>query len=231
MMDIGKEKNNMTGEEILSAFNKFRAEGKTDEEIKITLFMMFRADEFDAYEFYQLTKVLGLLVDDYFLALDIEDQKTYLRWDNENKKTIVMYSIDDDEYIDNEIEDSNDQDVKCNKYTIEQVKEQFEKWKKEDGLSEDEIAVNLYLMFHDDLINAEEFAELMDILGYEVGDEFLNATLEEQKDTSRWVELPESEESIESSQIEENKGIEKIKKEYKEKINYDVVDDDLRLGF
>lgn len=217
----------MTGEEILSAFNKFRAEGKTDEEIKITLFMMFRADKFDAYEFYQLTKVLGLPVDDYFLALDIEDQKTYLRWDNENKKTIVMYSIDDDEYIDNEIEDSNDQDVKCNKYTIEQVKQQFEKWKKEDGLSEDEIAVNLYLMFHDDVINAEEFAELMDILGYEVGDEFLNATLEEQKDTSRWVELPESEEFIESSQNEENKDTGKIKKEYKEKINYDVVDDDL----
>ena len=55
----------MTGEEILSAFNKFRAEGKTDEEIKITLFMMFRADKFDAYEFYQLTKILGLPVDDY----------------------------------------------------------------------------------------------------------------------------------------------------------------------
>ena len=61
----------MTGKEILRSFNKLRAEGKTDEEIKITLFMMFRADEFDAYEFYQLTKVLGLPVDDYFLSLDI----------------------------------------------------------------------------------------------------------------------------------------------------------------
>ena len=29
-----------------------------------------------AYEFYQLTKVLCLPVDDYFLALDIEDPAT-----------------------------------------------------------------------------------------------------------------------------------------------------------
>lgn len=77
--------------------------------------------------------------------------------------------------------------------TVEEVKNQFEKYRKE-GMSDDEIAVTLYLMFKKDVMNAEEFAELMDILGYEVGDEFLNATPEEQKDESRWFESIEDEE-------------------------------------
>lgn len=77
--------------------------------------------------------------------------------------------------------------------TVEEVKKQFEKYR-EEGMSDDEIAVTLYLMFKKDVMNAEEFAELMDILGYEVGDEFLNATPEEQKDENRWFESVEDEE-------------------------------------
>lgn len=76
--------------------------------------------------------------------------------------------------------------------TVEEVKKQFEKYR-EEGMSDDEIIATLYLMFKKDVMNAEEFAELMDILGYEVGDEFLNATPEEQKDENRWFESVEDE--------------------------------------
>lgn len=87
--------------------------------------------------------------------------------------------------------------------TVEEVKKQFEKYR-EEGMSDDEIAVTLYLMFQKDVMNAEEFAELMDILGYEVGDEFLNATPEEQKDESRWFESVEDEEGEEGEEEPEN---------------------------
>ena len=207
MMDIGKERDKMTKEEALKGFNTLRAEGKTDEEIKMTLFMMFRADEFGAYEFYQLTQILGLPLNEYFLVLDIEEQKDYLRWDKENNKTIPIYFEDDEEYIYDEEDVNSTPNIKGNRYNIEQVKQQFKKWEKEDGMTKDEMAVTLYLMFHDDVISAEEYGELMDILGYDVGEEFLNATTEEQKDTSRWVEL--AEENVEAE------------------INYDIIDDDL----
>ena len=69
--------------------------------------------------------------------------------------------------------------------TIEKAKKFFQE-QKDEGQTEDEILGTLYAMFVDDSINLEQLEVLVNVLGYEITDEFKNMSPEDQK-TKGWA--------------------------------------------
>lgn len=65
--------------------------------------------------------------------------------------------------------------------TLEEAKKAIDGLKA-DGLTEEEIAVVLHDMYRDDKITAEEFGELVGLVGYELTEEFYNMSEEERKE-------------------------------------------------
>ena len=55
----------------------------------------------------------------------------------------------------------------------------------EQGETEEDIIAVFYQMFIDDKLNLEEFGNLLEIMGYELTEEFLNLSPEDQK-TKGW---------------------------------------------
>lgn len=64
--------------------------------------------------------------------------------------------------------------------TLEEAKKAFDQFKSE-GMTEDQIAETLYLMFVDDKLNAAELKDLLGLIGYELTDDFLDLSPEQQK--------------------------------------------------
>lgn len=89
--------------------------------------------------------------------------------------------------------------------TIEEAKKGFDELKAQ-GMTEDEMVSVLYLMFQDDAINLKQFGELVKVLGYELSEEFLAMSPEDQK-TKGWEEVEDSEgEEDRASRGDDKKG-------------------------
>lgn len=88
--------------------------------------------------------------------------------------------------------------------TIEEAKKGFNELKAQ-GMSDEEIVAVLYLMFQNDEIDVEELGELVKVLGYELSDEFLAMSPEDQK-TKGWEETPDADADSEGSEERAKKG-------------------------
>lgn len=64
--------------------------------------------------------------------------------------------------------------------TYEEAKKAIDGFK-ESGRTDEEIVATFYLMFQDDKINVKELGDLVGLVGYELTDEFLNMSPEDQK--------------------------------------------------
>lgn len=85
--------------------------------------------------------------------------------------------------------------------TVDEAKRAFEELKSQ-GKTEEEIAGALYLMFRDDLINVDELGNLIGLLGFELKEEFLAMTPEEQKEKG-WTEGNEPIPAVEGEKVED----------------------------
>lgn len=64
--------------------------------------------------------------------------------------------------------------------TFEEAKKAIDGFK-EDGRTDEEIVATFYLMFQDDKLNVKELGDLVGLVGYELTEEFLNMSPEDQK--------------------------------------------------
>lgn len=64
--------------------------------------------------------------------------------------------------------------------TFEEAKKAIDGFK-EDGRTDEEIVATFYLMFQDDKISVKELGDLVGLVGYELTEEFLNMSPEDQK--------------------------------------------------
>ena len=65
--------------------------------------------------------------------------------------------------------------------TIEEAIKAMKEYQKEDDVDDVEMISILYEMFRVDKLNINEFGAMLEGLGYELSEEFLNMTPEEQK--------------------------------------------------
>lgn len=84
--------------------------------------------------------------------------------------------------------------------TVDEAKKTFEELKSQ-GRTEEELAGAVYLMFKDDLINVDELGKLCGLLGFELTEEFLAMSPEEQK-TNGWTEGNEPIPAIQGESVE-----------------------------
>lgn len=66
---------------------------------------------------------------------------------------------------------------------------------KDEGQTDTSIMIGLYAMFVDDKLTLDQFKTLIETMGYELSDDFLNKSPEEQKSVE--IEYDESEETDE----------------------------------
>lgn len=64
--------------------------------------------------------------------------------------------------------------------TIKDIEEVIERLRKQ-GNSDEDIAASFYMMFADKKLDINQFRALLAVLGYELSDEFLNLSEEEQR--------------------------------------------------
>lgn len=64
--------------------------------------------------------------------------------------------------------------------TIKDIEEVIETLRKQ-GNSDEDIAASFYMMFADKKLDINQFRALLAVLGYELSDEFLNLSEEEQR--------------------------------------------------
>ena len=83
--------------------------------------------------------------------------------------------------------------------TYEEAKKAIDGFK-ESGRTDEEIVATFYLMFQDDKINVKELGDLVGLVGYELTDEFLNMSPEDQK-----TKVFEEDEDSEEETVEETK--------------------------
>ncbi len=69
--------------------------------------------------------------------------------------------------------------------TVDEAKESFEALKKQ-GATKKDILETLYFMYGKDELSFEEFEALVNVLGYDITDEFKNLPPEERK-TAGWI--------------------------------------------
>lgn len=87
--------------------------------------------------------------------------------------------------------------------TAEEAKKAFDELKAQGNTEQDILGV-LYLMFQDDKLTVEELGNLAKVLGYDLTDEFLAMSPEDQK-TKGWEETEEPKEGVSEEEIEEAK--------------------------
>lgn len=81
---------------------------------------------------------------------------------------------------------------------------------KKDGQTDTSIMIGLYAMFVDDKLTLEQFKTLIETMGYELTDEFLKKSPEEQKSVEIDYEETEDEKSDDDSEEEERKQADKL---------------------
>jgi len=64
--------------------------------------------------------------------------------------------------------------------TVKEINEVIEYLRKE-GNSDEDIAASFYMMFSDKKIDLNQFVALLDVLGYELNEEFFKLSPEEQR--------------------------------------------------
>ena len=86
--------------------------------------------------------------------------------------------------------------------TAKQAREAIEELKAQ-GETEDDIISVFYQMFIDDKLSLEEFGNLLNIMDYELTEEFLNMSPEDQK-TKGWADdADEAEEGVSEEEVED----------------------------
>ena len=70
--------------------------------------------------------------------------------------------------------------------TVKEAKEMIEELKAQ-GNSEEEIVAGFYMMFTEDKLTVDELQRLVELVGYELTEEFLNMSPEDQK-TKGWAD-------------------------------------------
>ncbi len=206
----------MTTEEAKKFFQEQKEEGQTDNEILWTLYSMFQNDAIDLDMLEALVDVLGYKLSDEFLSMSPEDQKTkgwgfednnapIVKQSNksEDKKEKVNIFEDEEWYEENpEFDDITDDlflddDDEHHGMTREEARDFLQKQRDEEH-TDDEILAVLYSMFIDDVFGIDQLEVFVNLLGYELTEEFKNMSPEDQK-TKGWDD--EAEEEI----IEKNK--------------------------
>ena len=95
--------------------------------------------------------------------------------------------------------------------TVQEAKEMIEELKAQ-GNSEEEIVAGFYMMFTEDKITIDELGDLVQLVGYELTDEFRNMSAEDQK-TKGWAD---EDELAEESEDNDNEGADKGDEEPKQ---------------
>lgn len=97
--------------------------------------------------------------------------------------------------------------------TVEEAKKAIEEFRAQGDTDEDIVGI-FYMMFCDDKLSLEEFEDLLDLMDYELTEEF-KAMTEEEKKTKGWEEIEDEEtgEGIENPQPEAKAEEEPAKKE------------------
>lgn len=89
--------------------------------------------------------------------------------------------------------------------TANEIKQTWDEFKAQ-GRTENDIIGAWYLMFKDGDITAQEFKTMLNVVGYDLSDEFMNMSEEEQKDEDKFFELDEdSDKDLSKEEIEEAK--------------------------
>lgn len=94
--------------------------------------------------------------------------------------------------------------------TREEAKQAIEELKAQ-GFSEDEMLLTFYTMFQDDKLNVEQLGNLVELIGYELSEEFLAMSPEDQK--TKGYEEVKDEENLTEEEIEDAKEVEPEEKE------------------
>ena len=86
--------------------------------------------------------------------------------------------------------------------TVEEAKKAIEEFRAQGDTDEDIVGI-FYMMFCDDKLSLEEFEDLLDLMDYELTEEF-KAMSDEDKKTKGWSEIEDEEtgEAIENPQPE-----------------------------
>ncbi len=143
----------MTREEAEKAFEMLKEQGQTDEEILGGLYVMFQQGKISLEELESYLDTLGYELTEEFKEMSPEDQKT----------KGIQYDDEMDDIM-----------------TEERFLETFEKLKQQ-GCSEEDIIGGLYVMYQQDKISLEEMASYLDVIGYELTEEFKAMSLEDKK--------------------------------------------------
>lgn len=89
--------------------------------------------------------------------------------------------------------------------TREEAKQAIEELKAQ-GFSEDEMLLTFYTMFQDDKLNVDQLGNLVGLIGYELSEEFLAMSPEDQK--TKGYEEAEDAENLTKEEIEDAKEVE-----------------------
>lgn len=109
--------------------------------------------------------------------------------------------------------------------TVEEAKKMIEELKAQ-GNTEEDIVAGFYMMFCDGDIDVNELGDLVQLVGYELTDEFKNMSLEDQK-TKGWDE----DEDISKEEIEEAKEVKEEPAKEEEKKESESDEDKARKLF
>lgn len=100
--------------------------------------------------------------------------------------------------------------------TANEIKQTWDEFKAQ-GRTENDIIGAWYLMFKDGDITVQEFKTMLNVVGYDLSDEFMNMSEEEQKDEDKFFELDEdSDKDLSKEEIEEAKEYKKDEDEEEE---------------
>lgn len=151
----------MTKEELESAIEELKEAGNSEEDIACSIYLMFSEGKINLEQFQAILEMLGYELDEDFLNMSEEEQKTFA------------------------LKSKNDEDI-FNEDTIEDAFEFIESLKQE-GKSEDEIASFFSIMYEDKKLNFDAFAKIMDYLNMEFEEEFIETLNEIEKEILRKI--------------------------------------------
>lgn len=89
--------------------------------------------------------------------------------------------------------------------TANEIKKTWDEFKAQ-GRTENDIIGAWYLMFKDGDITVQEFKKMLNVVGYDLSDEFMNMSEEDQKNEDKFFDLDEeSDKDLSKEEIEEAK--------------------------
>ena len=89
--------------------------------------------------------------------------------------------------------------------TANEIKQTWDEFKAQ-GRTENDIIGAWYLMFKDGDITVQEFKTMLNVVGYDLSDEFMNMSEEDQKNEDKFFDLDEeSDKDLSKEEIEEAK--------------------------